>query len=139
DRFAINCFADDTGLEIEALNGRPGVFSARYGGKAHDFIANMDKVLVELEGINNRKAQFRTVIALIIRGDEFMFEGSVQGVILNEKHGNEGFGYDPIFKPDGSNCTFAEMGLEQKNTISHRARAVSKLAAFLKKQDFGEI
>jgi XTP/dITP diphosphohydrolase len=130
-KYGMDCFADDTGLEIDVLDGRPGVYSARYGGKAHDFDANMNKVLAELQGLINRKAQFRTVIALILNGEEFLFEGSVKGVILNEKHGTEGFGYDPIFKPDGKANTFAEMSIEEKNTISHRALAVSKLADFL--------
>jgi len=133
-KYGMDCFADDTGLEIESLHGRPGVFSARYGGKAHDFEANMDKVLLELKGISNRKAQFRTVIALIINGEEFLFEGIVKGEILTERHGAEGFGYDPIFRPEDSTRTFAEMPLEEKNKMSHRARAVSKLAEFLKKR-----
>lgn len=133
-KYGLDCFADDTGLEIEALDGRPGVFSARYGGKAHDFEANMDKVLDELKGIGNRKAQFRTAIALILNGKEFLFEGIIRGLILNEKHGKEGFGYDSIFQPEGSNLTFAEMALEEKNTMSHRARAVSKLTDFLENQ-----
>lgn len=131
-KYGMDCFADDTGLEIESLHGRPGVFSARYGGKAHDFEANMDKVLLELKGISNRKAQFRTVIALIIKGEEFLFEGIVKGEILTERHGSEGFGYDPIFRPEDSTRTFAEMPLEEKNKMSHRAWAVSKLAEFLK-------
>jgi XTP/dITP diphosphohydrolase len=133
-KYGMDCFADDTGLEIEALGGRPGVFSARYGGKTHDFEANMDKVLVELLEKQNRYAQFRTVIALILNGNEFLFEGIVKGVILTEKHGIEGFGYDPIFQPEGSNQTFAEMSLEEKNRMSHRARAVRKLADFLQEQ-----
>jgi XTP/dITP diphosphohydrolase len=138
-KYGMDCFADDTGLEIESLNGRPGVFSARYGGKAHDFEANMDKVLLELKGISNRKAQFRTVIALIIKGEEFLFEGIVKGEILTERHGAEGFGYDPIFRPEDSTRTFAEMQLEEKNKMSHRARAVSKLAEFLKELAAKEI
>jgi XTP/dITP diphosphohydrolase len=133
-KYGMDCFADDTGLEIEVLDGRPGVFSARYGGKAHDFDANIDKVLHELEGISNRKAQFRTVIALILGGDEFLFEGSVKGLILTEKHGKKGFGYDPIFRPEGSSLTFAEMALNDKNAISHRARAVLKLTNFLQQR-----
>jgi len=133
-RYGHDCFADDTGLEIDALDGRPGVYSARYGGKAHDFGANMDKVLEELMGINNRKAQFRTVIALIMNEDEFLFEGIVKGNMLTERHGTEGFGYDPIFQPEGCKRTFAEMTMEEKNAMSHRARAVSKLAEFLQNQ-----
>jgi len=138
-KYRMDCFADDTGLEIAALDGRPGVYSARYGGKAHDFEANMDKVLIELKGNSNRKAQFRTIIALIINGEEFLFEGIVKGEILDEKHGVKGFGYDPIFKPDSCFCTFAEMPLEEKNLISHRARAVGKLADFLQKQAVEEL
>lgn len=130
-RYGHDCFADDTGLEIDALDGRPGVYSARYGGKTHDFEANMDKVLEEMKGMNNRKARFRTVIALIMDGKESLFEGIVEGNMLTERHGAAGFGYDPIFQPLGSNLTFAEMTMEEKNTMSHRARAVSKLAAFL--------
>ncbi len=133
-RYGHDCFADDTGLEIDALDGRPGVYSARYGGKTHDFEANMDKVLEEMTGMNNRKARFRTVIALIIDGKEFLFEGIVEGNMLTERHGAEGFGYDPIFQPQGTNLTFAEMTMEEKNTMSHRARAVSKLAAFLQER-----
>lgn len=130
-RYGHDCFADDTGLEVDALDGRPGVYSARYGGKTHDFEANMDKVLEELEGKQNRKAQFRTVIALILEGEEFLFEGIVRGNMLTERHGAEGFGYDPIFQPEGCEHTFAEMTMEEKNSMSHRARAVSKLAEFL--------
>jgi XTP/dITP diphosphohydrolase len=138
-KFGLDCFADDTGLEIDALYDRPGVFSARYGGKAHDYEANMDKVLSELDGFENRKAQFRTVIALILNSKEFLFEGIVKGSILKVKHGTQGFGYDPIFQPDGSSLTFAEMSLNEKNTMSHRARAVSKLADFLQGQAIAEI
>ncbi|HEX7411990.1 MAG TPA: non-canonical purine NTP diphosphatase [Bacteroidales bacterium] len=133
-RYGHDCFADDTGLEIDALDGRPGVYSARYSGKEHDFEANMDKVLGELKGIINRKAQFRTVIALIMYGKEYLFEGIVKGNMLTERHGAEGFGYDPIFQPEGCKHTFAEMTLEEKNTMSHRARAVSKLAEFLQER-----
>lgn len=131
-RLGNDCFADDTGLEIDALDGRPGVYSARYGGIVHDFESNMSKVLEELKGITNRKAQFRTVIALIMNGEEYLFEGIVKGNMLTEKHGTEGFGYDPIFQPEGSKLTFAEMTMEEKNTMSHRARAISKLADFLR-------
>lgn len=127
-----NCFADDTGLEIDALDGRPGVISARYAGPACSPQDNMDKVLAEMEGNFNRKANFRTVISLIIDGTEYQFEGSVEGQILTERHGAEGFGYDPIFMPDGYNLSFAEMALADKNQISHRGRATQKLISFLK-------
>jgi len=129
-----NCFADDTGLEIDALDGRPGVFSARYATDGHDFEANIDKVLNELSGIENRKARFRTVIALILEGSVFYFEGIVDGIIISERKGIKGFGYDPVFLPDGYHDTFAEMPLADKNKISHRARAVNKLVEFLNKK-----
>jgi len=132
NRFGKNCFADDTGLEIVSLDGRPGVFSARYATDGHDFEANIDKVLEELSGIKNRKARFRTVIALIIDGSVHYFEGIVNGEIITERKGIKGFGYDPVFLPDGYEQTFAEMPLADKNKISHRARAVSKLVEFLK-------
>ncbi len=132
DRYGYPCFADDTGLEIEALNQKPGVYSARYAGKEKDANANMDKVLSKLSKINNRKARFRTVISLVINGMETQFEGIVEGEILTEKKGNSGFGYDPIFRPLGFNQTFAEMSLTDKNKISHRGRAVEKLVSFLK-------
>lgn len=131
DRFGKNCFADDTGLEIEALNGRPGVFSARYATNGHDFEANIDKVLEELSWTTNRKARFRTVIALILDGAVHYFEGIVNGEIIAERKGVKGFGYDPVFLPDGYTLTFAEMPLEEKNKISHRARAVNQLVNFL--------
>jgi len=134
DKYGFDCFADDTGLEIEALNGRPGVYSARYATDGHDFEANIDKVLSELEGIENRKARFRTVIALILDGKVSYFEGIVNGKIITERRGSEGFGYDPVFIPDGSQLTFAEMPLSEKNKISHRARAVARLVDFLKSQ-----
>ncbi|MBS3770521.1 MAG: non-canonical purine NTP diphosphatase [Bacteroidales bacterium] len=126
-----NCFADDTGLEIDALNGEPGVYSARYAGADKDPQANMDKVLKELEGIPDRRARFRCVISLIIDGEEKQFEGVVNGQILQEKRGSEGFGYDPIFLPAGYDKTFAEMPLELKNKISHRSQAINKLADYL--------
>lgn len=126
-----NCFADDTGLEVEALNGTPGVYSARYATNGHDFEANINKLLKELDGIKNRKAQFRTVVALIINNKEYQFEGIIKGKIINERKGTTGFGYDPIFVPDGYDKTFAELGDEIKNEISHRAIAVKKLADFL--------
>lgn len=133
DKYAKNCFADDTGLEIEALNGEPGVYSARYAGAERSSEANMQKVLSKLLKINHRKARFRTVISLIIDGKETLFEGLVDGEILTEKRGGDGFGYDPIFKPDGFEQSFAEMGLAEKNKISHRGRAVRKLVAYLAK------
>lgn len=130
-RYGRNCFADDTGLEIEALNGRPGVFSARYATDAHNFEANIDKVLDELSGVKNRNARFRTVVALIIEGTVHYFEGIVNGKIINKRKGEKGFGYDPVFLPDGYNQTFAEMSLADKNKISHRAKAIEKLIDFL--------
>ena len=133
ENYGMDCFADDTGLEVEALNGAPGVFSARYAGEGHDSEANMQKLLKELEGKENRKAQFRTAICLIMGGEEYLFEGIVKGKIINEKRGGAGFGYDPIFVPEGHDLTFAELGNDIKNTISHRARAVEKLCKFLKK------
>jgi XTP/dITP diphosphohydrolase len=131
ENYGMDCFADDTGLEVEALGGAPGVFSARYAGEGHDSEANMQKLLKELAGKENRKAQFRTVICLIRNGKEHLFEGIVKGEIIQEKRGGEGFGYDPIFVPEGYDLTFAELGDDVKNTISHRARAVEKLCQFL--------
>ena len=131
--YALDCFADDTGLEVEALDGAPGVYSARYAeGEGHDAEANMRKLLHNMEGKENRKAQFRTAISLILDGKEYLFEGIVRGEIVREKRGNSGFGYDPIFVPEGYEQTFAEMGNELKNQISHRALAVNKLCEFLK-------
>lgn len=132
EKFNYNCFADDTGLEIEALNGLPGVLSARYASESKNANDNMDKILSEMKGISNRKARFKTVISLVINGKELQFEGVVNGTILNEKRGSSGFGYDPIFLPDGSTKSFAEMELSEKNKISHRARAVNKLVEYLK-------
>lgn len=134
DHYHCNCFADDTGLEVEALNGAPGVHTARYAGEAKDSNANMAKLLDALKGETNRKACFRTVIALIEDGKETLFEGKVEGTIATEKSGAEGFGYDPIFKPEGFDKTFAELPLEVKNNISHRGRAVEKLVSYLSKQ-----
>jgi XTP/dITP diphosphohydrolase len=131
DHYHTDVFADDTGLEVEALNGAPGVYSARYAGEGHDSEANMSKLLKKLSNNDNRKARFRTVIALIQQGDVHKFEGIVNGQIIRERRGGQGFGYDPIFQPDGYDKTFAELGLDIKNTISHRARAVAKLCAFL--------
>lgn len=127
----MNVFADDTGLEVEALGGRPGVHSARFAGESKDSDANIDKLLLLLEGKSNRNARFRTVIALILNGTEYLFEGIVNGSIINEKKGGEGFGYDPVFIPENRGLTFAEMDLDAKNRISHRARAFEKLRSFL--------
>ena len=127
----LNCFADDTGLEVEALNGAPGVYSARYAGEHVSYADNNVLLLKNLAGCENRKARFRTVIALIVNGKEYLFEGRVEGAIATEPHGEGGFGYDPLFVPEGSQLTFAEMSSEAKNKISHRGRAVAKLVAFL--------
>ena len=133
EKYQMNCFADDTGLEVTALGGAPGVYSARYaGGKGHDSEANMAKLLAELEGKADRTARFRTVVALITDDGEKLFDGIVTGCITEERRGGEGFGYDPIFRPDGYDKTFAELGHEVKNKISHRARAVAKLVDHLK-------
>ncbi len=134
DKYGCNCFADDTGLEVEALNGAPGVYSARYAGEEKDSEANMKKLLEQLEGKENRKARFRTIISLIWEGKEYLFEGVVEGKILTEKHGTEGFGYDPIFQPEGYDKSFAELSMNEKNSISHRGRAVEKLLQFLKEE-----
>lgn len=132
NNYGLDCFADDTGLEVEALNGAPGVYSARYaGGDGHDSQANMCKLLAELKNETNRKAQFRTAISLILDGKKYLFEGVVKGEITDEKRGDSGFGYDPIFRPEGYDKTFAELGNDVKNRISHRARAVQKLCEFL--------
>ncbi|MBO5813580.1 MAG: non-canonical purine NTP diphosphatase [Alistipes sp.] len=132
DRVGKNCFADDTGLEVEALGGEPGVRSARYATDGHDFEANNRLLLKNLEGVANRKARFRTVISLILDGEEHLFEGIVEGYIAESEAGCGGFGYDPLFIPEGYDCTFAEMSAEEKNAISHRGRAVQKLVEFLK-------
>lgn len=134
DKYSINCFADDTGLEIEALNGEPGVYSARYAGPQREAEDNMAKVLELMKSETNRKARFRTVMALIIDDQKYLFEGVVEGQILSVKTGEGGFGYDPIFQPDGYSLSFAEMSLADKNKISHRAKAVHKLVEFLKKK-----
>ena len=131
DKTGFDCFSDDTGLEIEALNYRPGVYSAMYAGPDCNAEDNMQKVLLELDKTPNRNAQFKTVIALILNGKEHFFEGAIKGVILKEKAGVDGFGYDPIFRPTGYEESFAEMTIEQKNEISHRGLAVKKLIAFL--------
>lgn len=130
-KYQVNCFADDTGLEIDALGGKPGVFSARYAGSSKDPVENMKKVLKELEGETNRAARFRTVICLIIHGRKHLFEGVVNGKIIDNQRGSEGFGYDPIFLPDEFTETFAEMNLDVKNKISHRGIAFQKLVTFL--------
>lgn len=134
DRTGESCFADDTGLEVDALNGAPGVYSARYAGEAKNSLDNMTLLLKNMSGIQHRKARFRTVIALILNGKEYLFEGVVNGTIAEEPRGTAGFGYDPLFVPDGYSTTFAEMDSEAKNAISHRGRAVEKLAAFLLKR-----
>jgi len=131
ENFGYDCFADDTGLEVEALNNEPGVYSARYAGDGHDANANMEKLLRNMEGEENRKARFRTVVALILGSETYLFEGIVEGHIAKEKSGTNGFGYDPIFVPEDYTSTFAELSSEIKNNISHRARAVKKLAEFL--------
>ena len=133
--YGMDCFADDTGLEVDALEGAPGVHSARYASeKGHDSQANMEKLLREMEEKNDRKAQFRTIISLIEKGEEKQFEGIVRGEILRERKGNAGFGYDPVFRPEGYDKTFAELGNEIKNKISHRARAVAALCEYLSKE-----
>ena len=131
ERTGLNCFADDTGLEVEALGGAPGVHSARYATDGHDFAANNRKLLRELEGKVNRKARFRTVISLIVDGVERQVEGIVEGEITTSESGAEGFGYDPLFMPEGYDRTFAEMSADEKNAISHRGRAVKNLEALL--------
>lgn len=131
DKYSINCFADDTGLEIDALNGAPGVYSARYAGDNCTYEDNVQKVLKKLEGINNRKAQFKTVISLIINDIEYKFQGIIKGYITENKRGKTGFGYDPIFLPEGYDKTFAELSSREKNKISHRGLATQKLFNFL--------
>ena len=133
EHFHVNCFADDTGLEVEALDGRPGVYSARYAGEHCSYQDNVDKLLREMKGKTNRKACFKTVIALILDGKEYLFEGRVDGQIIEDQRGMSGFGYDPVFLPDGFDRTFAEMSEEEKNSISHRGRAIRKMMDFLKK------
>ena len=131
-RTGLNCFADDTGLEVDALNGEPGVRSARYATDGHDDEANKRLLLERMQGVENRAAQFRTAVALIIDGKEYLFEGRVEGAIATEESGVEGFGYDPLFVPSGEIITFAQMSADQKNAISHRGRAVAELVKFLK-------
>lgn len=134
EKTGADCFADDTGLEVDALGGAPGVHSARYATDGHDFAANNRLLLKNLEGVENRSAHFRTVIALILNGEEYLFEGRVEGVIATEESGCGGFGYDPLFVPSGEIITFAEMSAEAKNAISHRGRAVAELVKFLKQR-----
>ena len=137
EHYGLDCFADDTGLEVESLGGAPGVYSARYAdGQGHDSQANMNKLLKEMEEKNDRKAQFRTIISLIEKGEERQFEGIVKGQITREKRGESGFGYDPIFQPDGYETTFAELGSDIKNRISHRARAVAAPCDYLRKNNY---
>jgi len=127
-----NCFAEDTGLEVEALNGEPGVKSARYAGDGRSFENNIDKLLMNLKNTENRKAQFRTVICIILKGKQNIFDGICKGIIIAERRGHSGFGYDPVFIPEGSNKTFAEMTMDEKNIFSHRKKAIEKLTNFLK-------
>jgi len=131
ERYGVDCFSEDTGLQVDALNGEPGVYSARYAGESKDSNKNMDKVLQGLEGVEDRKARFRTVIAIIEEGVIKQFDGVVEGEILKERSGSEGFGYDPIFKADAFDVSFAEVSIEQKNSVSHRGRAVKKLIEYL--------
>ncbi|MEE9407242.1 MAG: non-canonical purine NTP diphosphatase [Polaribacter sp.] len=131
NKFSYNCFADDTGLEVESLNGKPGVYSARFAGEPSNSENNMQKLLLDLENKENRKAQFRTAVSLNLDGKQFLFEGICKGDILTKKHGEKGFGYDPIFKPEGFKKSFAEMTSAEKNTVSHRGIAIKKLVTFL--------
>ena len=131
EKYGFDCFADDTGLEVEALDGDPGVYSARYAGEHVNAEKNMEKLLIELQNKSSRKAKFRTIIALNLRNKQYLFEGICEGEILNEKSGVKGFGYDPIFKPKNASCSFAEMNSEEKNIISHRGIAIQKLVNFL--------
>jgi XTP/dITP diphosphohydrolase len=134
EKMKMNCFADDTGLEIDALGGRPGVYSARYAGEGCSFDDNINKILEELAGMENRKAKFRCIICLILDGKEFLFEGRIDGVITKERNGDEGFGYDPVFIPEGYHNTFSEMPAHLKNGISHRGRAMAKMMRVISKQ-----
>lgn len=133
NNYNMNCFGDDSGLVVDALNGEPGVYSARYSG-TRDHDKNIDLLLKNLEGKENRAARFKAVISLVLNGKEHLFEGTVEGTIRHERSGSDGFGYDPIFQPDGYAITFAEMSMDDKNAISHRGRAVEKLVNFLKAQ-----
>ncbi len=131
EHYGYDCFADDTGLMVDALDGAPGVYSARYAGPGHDSRANVGLLLRNLQGVTDRRARFVTVMALILNGEEHLFEGKVEGRILTEPHGDAGFGYDPIFQPDESDCSFACMSAEAKNAISHRGRATARLIEYL--------
>jgi XTP/dITP diphosphohydrolase len=135
NKYGVNCFADDTGLEVEALGNAPGVISARYAGEQRNPVDNVNKLLGELDKIINRKARFRTVISLLIDGQEQLFEGIAEGEIIDTPRGKQGFGYDPVFRPSGYYLTFAEMEAEEKNRISHRGKAVEKLVSYLKQDD----
>jgi XTP/dITP diphosphohydrolase len=130
-QYKTDCFADDTGLEVDALDGKPGVYSARYAGENASYEQNVDKLLQQMEGKDKRKARFRTVVSLVMEGKEYLFEGAIEGKIIHERKGSGGFGYDPVFVPDGYTQTFAEMNANMKNSISHRAKAIQKLADFL--------
>lgn len=132
EKYGLNCFADDTGLEVEALNGAPGVYSARYAGEQKSAEDNMDKLLTELDGNNNRNARFKTVIALNINNEQHLFTGIVNGEITTARAGDKGFGYDPVFKPEGLSYTFAQLSMDEKAMLSHRGRAVQQLINFLK-------
>ncbi len=136
DHYGVDCFADDTGLEVDALGGAPGVYSGRFAGEPRSDTRNIDLLLEKMEGETDRKARFRTVIALILEGKEYAFEGSAEGEILNQKIGTGGFGYDPVFLPQGFNKTFAELSLSEKNEISHRGKAVKSLISFLRNRKF---
>lgn len=136
EKFGMNCFADDTGLLVDVLEGEPGVYSARYAGPQKDVNDNMDLLLSKLDQKENRTARFKTAMALILHGDEHVFVGTVEGRITHKKRGSKGFGYDPVFEPEGQQKTFAEMSLEEKNTMSHRARAMEKMILFLVKDNF---
>lgn len=138
-KYGYNCFADDTGLEVAALNGAPGVYSARYAGEECDSQKNMEKLLDNMSHKTERSAQFQTVICLNINGQQFFFEGICKGEILNAPTGEQGFGYDPIFKPEGFDQSFAEMSMDEKSTISHRGRAIQKLITFLNENEFEHI
>jgi XTP/dITP diphosphohydrolase len=131
ENYGVSCFADDTGLEIEALQGEPGVYSARYAGEERNSLKNIELVLQKMKGVTQRDAQFRTIIALILQDKVHYFEGVVKGTITHEPRGTQGFGYDPIFMPEGYDKTFAEMTLQQKNSLSHRAKAIQQLVKFL--------
>lgn len=136
DHYGVDCFADDTGLEVEALDGAPGVYSGRYAGEPRSDERNIDKLLDSMTGKGNRQARFRTVIALLLDGKEYQFDGIAKGEILDHRVGEKGFGYDPVFRPEGYELTFAEISLEDKNKISHRGKAVKALVEFLRQRKF---